>query len=514
MPQRKPDPDPQQSPDAQASKGKGKASPKAARKIGRFRIAGNVVAQLLLAVVIFFQLNYVSCQRYDRWDLTQNRKFTLSDTSVNFLGRLDSDVHLVMAFLRSSELFDDVKGLLSEYERNGGGRVTAEVLDLGRDRQRLAQLRDEHGIEFTGDSLVIFSGERKKIIGAEELVTRENRERRIIEFKGEEALTSALLEVTEQQQKKLYLVFGKRQGEELMAIAEQLSRLASVQNARLESLALEGIPEIPEDADAVILAGNTQPLTEREMKVLSDFWYDQDQDQAQGALIVLLDPSNDDEFLNTFLRTHGVGPRDDRVLSVTSIPGLADRKITDVTVAMLEGPGVAPQLSRMTTQLGGQTQSLAVELESDLLKMDNIHPRPLMITAQNFWGETEFRREDVSFSKEQDHPWPIYTAASVVRGSMDDVTLNRETSRMVVVSNPDLIDPQGNTTKVNADFLMSAINWSLDREQLTGISPRKPSIYVLAVDPAKFSLLQSLITMILPALILFLGGVVWYFRRA
>ena len=492
----------------------GRSETSGSRKWSRFRIAGHVAAQLALAVVVFFQLNYVSCQRYDRWDLTQNRKFTLSDTSLNFLGRLDTDVHLVMAFLRSSEIFDDVKGLLSEYERNGGGRVTAEVLDLGRDRQRLAQLRDEQGIEFTRDSLVILAGDRKKIIGGEELVTRENRERRIIEFRGEEILTSALLEVTEQQQKKLYLVFGKRQGNEAMAIAEQLARLATAQNARLESLALEGIPAIPDDADAVILAGNTQHMTEREMELLADFWHDPDDEEKRGAMIVLLDPSSEDEALHTFLRTHGVGPRKDRVLSSTSIPGLADRKITDVTVALLEGPGMAPQLARMTTQLTGQTQSLAVEIDSDLLKMDNIHPRPLMVTAQNFWGETEFRREDVSFSQQQDNAWPIYTAASVIRGSIDDLTLNRKTSRLVVISNPDLIDPRGNTSKVNADFLMSAVNWTLDREQMAGISPRKPSTYILAVDPAKFSLLQSMITLVLPAAALCVGGFVWMRRRA
>ena len=99
MPERDPTPDPPSDPGDEKPSGTGKASAKTVPRMGRFRIAGNVVAQLILAIVIFFQLNYVSCQRYDRWDLTQNRKFTLSDTSVNFLGRLDSDVHLVMAFL-------------------------------------------------------------------------------------------------------------------------------------------------------------------------------------------------------------------------------------------------------------------------------------------------------------------------------------------------------------------------------------------------------------------------------
>lgn len=479
----------------------------------RLKISGQVMLQILLGLVIFIQANYLSCRHYHRWDLTQNRKFTLSDTSVNFLGQLDSDVSLVMAFLGGSELFDDTRGLLSEYERHSKGRVTAEVLDLSRNRQRLAQLRDEHGIEFSRDSLVIFSRDRKKILSAEELVSRDQATGRVLEFKGEEVLTSALLEVTEQQQKKIYLVIGKRRGEELQTIAEQLSTLVATQNARLESLALEGAPAIPGDADAVILAGNSQPLTEREVELLARFWHDTDDGAKRGALVVLLDPENEDEALHTFLRTHGVGPRDDRVLTVTAVPGLAATKIYDVTVSLLEQPGVAPNLARLTTQLTGQTRSLAVEMDSDLLKMDNIHPRPLMITAQNFWGETDFQSTDVAFSEAQDHAWPIYTAASVVRGAPGDPELRQPASRLVVVSNPDLIDPAGNTSKVNADFVLSALNWALDREELIGISPRKPTAYVLSIDPAKLSLLQNLIILVIPTVALLAAGFVWFVRR-
>jgi hypothetical protein len=490
-----------------------RAPASASRLLERLKIAGHVAVQIALGVVIFFQANYLSCQRYHRWDLSQNRKYTLSDTSRSFVSNLDSDVTLVMAFLGSSELYDDTKGLLSEYERHGAGRIRVEVLDLSRNRERLAALRNEHGIEFTRDAVVILSRDRKKVIAGEELVNRDRSNGRIVEFRGEEVMTSALLEVTEQQQKKIYLVMGKRRGEELQTIARQLTDLSTAQNARVEMLALEGAPEIPSDADAVVVAGNQQPMTEREIGLLADYWHDPDRER-QGSLLVFLDPGTRDEAFDAFLRTHGVGPEDDRVMSVASIPGMASRKISDVTVALLDSPGVAPSLARLTTQLTGQTQSLAVELESDLLKADNIHPRPLMLTAQNFWGETEYDRDEIAFSQDQDHAWPIFTAASVERGLPGDANLKQATSRMVVVGNPNVIDPAGNTAKVNADFAMSALNWTLNREQLVGISPRKPAAYVLPVDPAQFSLLQSLIILIIPALALTAAGAVWYFRRA
>lgn len=479
----------------------------------RIRIAGHVALQMILGVIIFFQANYLSCQRYHRWDLTQNRKYTLSDTSRNFLAKLDTDVTLIMAFLGTSDLADDARGLLSEYERNGGGRVRAEVLDLGRNRQRLAALRDEHGIEFSRDTIVILAGDRTKVIAGEELARRDRPGGRIVEFRGEEVVTSALLEVTERQQRKIYLVMGKRRGEELQKIGEQIGDLAATQNARVEMLSLEGAPAVPDDADAVILAGNDQPLTERETELLSRFWHDED-GEKHGALMVFLNPAVPDPALHAFLRSQGVGPEDDRVMTVAAIPGMAARKIYDVTVGMLANPGVAPELESLTTQLTGQTQSLRVESESDLLRAENVHPRPLMITARNFWGETDFRGEEIAFSESQDHAWPVYTAASVERGMPGDALLKEETSRLIVVGNPNVIDPAGNTAKVNADFAMSALNWALNREAIAGISPRKPAAYVLPVDPAKFSLLQNLIVLALPSLALIGAGAVWLRRRA
>lgn len=498
-------------PETSGSAADGDAS--ASRLWERLRIAGHVALQVFLGLVIFFQVNYLSCQRYHRWDLTQERKYTLSDTSRNFLSHLDSEVTLVMAYLGSSPLHDDTKSLLSEYERHGAGRVRVEVLDLSRSRQRLAELRDQEGLEFNRDSIAILSRDRKKVIAGEELVIRDPASGRIAAFRGEEVLTSALLEVTERQQKKIYLVVGKRRGEEIQSIVRQLTDLAATQNARVEMLALEGAPAIPDDADAVVMAGNQQPLTEREVALLADFWHDPDR-ESQGGLVIFLDPTTSDDSLNAFLRTHGVGPENDRVMSVASIPGMASRKIADVPVALLDNPGVAPSLANLTTQLVGQTQSLAVESDSDLLKAENIHPRPIMMTARNFWGETAYQSEEIAFSEDQDHPWPIFPAASVERGLPGDASLEKPTSRLVVVGNANVIAPDGNTAKVNADFALSALNWALDREQVAGISPRRPAAYVLPVNPAQFSLLQSLIILLLPALALTAAGAVWYFRRA
>ena len=85
---------------------------------------------------------------------------------------------------------------------------------------------------------------------------------------------------------------------------------------------------------------------------------------------------------------------------------------------------------------------------------------------------------------------------------------------MVVVGNSSLISPDGNTSKVAADFVMASLNWTMNREELIGISPRRPTAFTLAIDPGQFGLLQSVTIFLMPGLALLVGGFVWWRRRA
>ena len=85
---------------------------------------------------------------------------------------------------------------------------------------------------------------------------------------------------------------------------------------------------------------------------------------------------------------------------------------------------------------------------------------------------------------------------------------------MVVVGNPDLISHEGNTSKVGADFTMAALNWVMNREELIGITPRRPTAYTLNVSADDQGLLQTVMIFIMPGLALIIGGLVWMRRRA
>ncbi|NOX99227.1 MAG: GldG family protein [Verrucomicrobia bacterium] len=477
--------------------------------VRRLFTALRVAFQVILVVIIYAEVNYLSFDRHEQWDLTQNRKFTLSDTSKNFLNNQQGDVKIIMAFLRSSDLFSDVKALLSEYKRHSNGRVSLEILDLSRDRDRLLDLSNQHGLVFNRNSIVLLTPNRTKVLAAEDLITRSNdKNQRVVEFRGEEVITASLLQVTEKQQKKIYLLVGSRSADELLQIGKQLSAIATTQNARIESLNLSTVNAIPQDADAVFIAGATVDLEPRHIDMLENYWNEQ-----HGGLLIFLNPTVKTPNLNAFIRAYGVAPQDDRVLSVASIPGMALKKTFNVPAAFIPGSPITRNLAGINLQLKGQSQSLKIFTDNELMEAKKIRPLPLMVAGSRFWGETDYQEEVAAFNSKQDNPPPVYTAASIEKGAADDPDMEISSSRMVIVSNPDLIDPAGNTSKTNADFTMASLNWMIDRSELIGISPRKLTTYTLDIEPGDLSLLQTLAIFILPGMALIFAGAIRMLRR-
>ena len=156
----------------------------AKRRLERGRTALLVAVQVVLILLVFFQLNYLSCRRHTAWDLTRNGRFSVSETTQQVVGDLATEVRVVMAFLGSSDLHSEVKGLIAEYDRLGGDRLVAEYLDLSRSRERLGELRDRHGIEFTGDQVVVIGENgRVRTLPAEDFVNRDPSSGAVLTFK-------------------------------------------------------------------------------------------------------------------------------------------------------------------------------------------------------------------------------------------------------------------------------------------------------------------------------------------
>lgn len=481
-----------------------------AKPIPRIRIALNAFLQFFLLLFIFVIVNYLSCRHHSRWDLTLNQKFTLSSTTTGFLQSLDQDVEIIVAFFSGSDVSDDIKGLISEYERAGAPRIKVDYIDPGRNWSRATDLKNKYNLSLEQNAVIIATGDRVKVVSEETMFTRnQGGIGRVTEFRGESALTSALIEAVQKEKKKLYLVTGQRPILELQILMKIVHDHVTTQNAEIHEFFFPNSDSVPEDCDALVLIGPQVDLSPREIEILTAYW-----ENDKGSIILLLDPTAGTPNLHAFLRAQGIVPQDDRVLLAASVPGLDIEKTYTVPAVFLPGSPVTRELMGVHTTFFGQSQSLKVYEDDAVLRDEHISISPLIIVAdQRFWGETAYREDEISFDEKKDNVQPLYVAASVERGAVDDPRLRIKSSRMVVVANSNILDATPQRIGQNHSFFMSAINWMLDREELIGIPPKLPSDYSLNLSPKQSSRIKLIVLVLMPATAFLLAFFVWSVRR-
>lgn len=506
------------------------AKRKAAPALNRWGMGSLLVLQIVFLAIFLIALNYLSAHYYKRVDLSREAAYTLSSATRGYLKHKaiterEKPIKWIMAFRRSSPFYERVRAIAEEYERLSKGKIQLEVLDPMRSPDRAQQVIATYGLPLTRDLIVMdartdngpVSTEDKdgnsilnpnvKLVIADDMAiyTATDNQRKITGFQGEDVMTARLVESIEGRARKMLFIADKSRidAEGDYSPAQSLIHTLQMQNVDLQGVKLSDLAEIPKDVEGIALVAPKYDFTDSEIAVLENYW-----NRPHAALLVLLKPGAAPPKLRTFLRGYGITPRRDRVVA------LVDKRIdTTARGTFTFGVDFTKDLAGQTTSFEGATSSLEVREGADDLMTKQIHPIALVQAADGFWGETKFGEKDTAFDEKEDNKPPLYLAACVTRGAINDDRLASETSRMVVIANTDFLDPKQQRAE-NIDFLASSVNWLMDRQSLTGIGPRTLGTYKLPLLEAQVSFINRVNLLFLPAFLILIGAFVWSSRRA
>ncbi len=96
------------------------------------RYGSLLAVSITVFAAILIAVNYIGTIKNKRWDVTATQQYTLSDQTRNFLGKLDSPLH-IMAFVQDTEQ-QAYRDRLKEYEY-ASKQVSAEYVDPDRKRE-------------------------------------------------------------------------------------------------------------------------------------------------------------------------------------------------------------------------------------------------------------------------------------------------------------------------------------------------------------------------------------------
>ncbi len=454
---------------------------------------GAALLSLLLVVGILVLLNFLNYRHHERWDLSENNLFSLSDQSLKVASNLDRDVEVV-AFFENRAGAEQFENLMKEYQF-ASPRVSYEVVDPQKDPAKVQQYQVERN-----GQIVVKAGEKTQKIDAIQ----------------EQELTNALIKVTRDEEKTVYFLSGH--GERSIDSPEPDGYLAvkaavEQQNYRVEKLNLAVDGEIPEDASLLVMAGvRSQPLP-GELEALDAYL------AGGGKLLLMLEPDTDAD-LSEYLARYGVAVYDDMVLDpspVGQLLGLGPvsplvgsyrpHPITDGFEYSTFFPTVR-SLDTTDSSLGYRSQAL-------------------FSTSGRAWGETELTPgQPARLDDGKDRPGPVPLAVvSVLEPEEDDVggdvpeeieeeKPKKPESRLLVVGDSDFVaNRYVEAASGNLDMFLNMASWLLQDEDLIAVRPKDPTDRKVVLTARESSILYWGLVVFLPVATLVLGIGIWYRRR-
>src|SRR5437870_5984216 len=488
-----------------------------ARKIGRIRIGLNVIVQIVLILFLAAMVNSYAFKHYARWDFSRDQKYALSDKTKRFLDSLKAKMRITVFFSPNTPITADVQNLLTEYQYAGKGKIDIEHIDPERNLSRAKELFDKYKVVTDESLLVLDYDGRNKTVKASEMADLDQSGMtsgegpRVTAFKGEQAITSAMIDLVEGKKKTLGYVTGHK--EPPLSANSPISVLKMFienENIKFQELNLLDLDAISADVKAVMIIGPQYDFSDREMKLLRDFW------DKQGRILVLLDPSAKTPKLRDFLNGLGVKMNDDRLMVFlrTGIQELA--LIRDVQAHFLGDSPITKRLADVRALFFGGTSSLT--LEPDRVRAANIRLEPLIEAEKGYFAETNYNTDDQAKlqADAQKNPGTALTiGASIEKGGSADERVQVNSSRMAVVTNAGFVLDRALTQdQQGLDFVSGCVNWLLSREQLIGISPKvpKPLMFTLAENGLRS--VRWLVLILMPLVPAVFGFVIWWQRRA
>src|SRR6266446_5726572 len=254
--------------------------------------------------------------------------FALSDKTKRFLRSMPGKARITVFFMTNNAIASDVQGMLTEYQYAAKGKLDVENIDPDRNLSRAKALLDKYKVVTGEDLLILDYDGRNKTVKASEMAEVDQgnpmfgEPSKVTAFKGEQAVTSALMELVEGKKNTIGYVLGHKEppiaeppptSTPTEATASPIGVLKTFienENIKLQELNLFEVGAVPSELKAILIDGPQYDFSDREMKLLRDFW------GKQGRILLLLDPGAKTPKLNAFLNEVGVKANDDRLMAM------------------------------------------------------------------------------------------------------------------------------------------------------------------------------------------------------
>ncbi len=448
----------------------------------------NMGTLVLLVIALLGVVNFVGYRHNKKWDLTEEKLNSLSDQTITMVQKLNQDLEITGFFTESRPEDEAARGQfrqLTKMIQDEASKVQIKLINP----LKKPDVAKAYKVDMSG--VVVFKyGEKQTTVT--DLT--------------EEAFANAIVKITREKNKILYVLKGHGEldmdeADKELAAGRFIKALRD-SSYNVNPLSLLETGKVPEDADAILILGATQPLLETETQLLLNYAAN------GGRLFIAMDPGKRHN-LGELTRRFGISFGGDYIIDqVGQMLGLS------AAVA------VGTEFSK-TSEISKNFQNVQVGLllASSLKRAEGANPELKTDDIVRTTPAT-FSKRDISGkvkAEESDPRGPFTMVMSSVGKGKVLLPAGSETKdfSVVVVSSSSLVSNQffDAAFPLNRDLALNAVSSLAKDTDLITVRPKEPKGTRLVITRTNLLIVILAFFIPLPLLMFGSGFVVWLRRR-
>jgi ABC-type uncharacterized transport system involved in gliding motility auxiliary subunit len=462
----------------------------AQRLFGRnLRFGTNLAIAAIAVLGIIALVEAISLRHSHRFDLTANKRYSLSPQSQQLLAELPQPVKVTAFYQDAQAARESAKDLLDQYAYYGK-QFTYEFIDPDRN----PGVAKRYGITSYGTIVLESGAKEEKVLAADE-----------------ENLTNALLKIIREGKKVVYFLEGH--GEHSINNAEregysEAKRAIESQNYEAKPLSLLTEGKLPDDASILIIAGPRKDLLEGELAEITRFI------ERGGKVMFLVNPEGP-PGLTPYLADYGIQVVEGVVVDPVSRLFGADYLMPVITT--YEEHPITKNFEVASFF------PLALSVKTTDKMPERVSAQVLAKTSPNSWLERgQEERQGITRGEarlayhegyDEKGPVPVIAVATVTPRREGSTEQEPKKARIVVFGDSDFASNNYLNLSGNRDLFLNTVSWLAEEENLIAIRPKEGGSFFTPVTATQERLIFWLSMIVLPAVVVGSGVATYMWRR-
>lgn len=442
-------------------------------------------ADLILLIILFtgvlVLINYIAFRHNPRFDLTPEKRFSLAPQSVSILKSLTNDVQTTVFIKQDKQHdFDDLLELFSR----ASSHFHYSFINLEKNPAKAEAL----GIRAIGAGIVEYNGRKEKV-----------------QYFTEEKLTSALIRLTEKNERIVRFVTGHGEKDiynfDDKTGYHMVKQALESENYLVEDILLMQLEKVPEDTIVLVVGGPKKDFFQKELDMLDKYLRD------GGRLLMLCDPCPLPRIekylqkLNIRLERNFIIDKKSKLLGLDDMSPII---VTDKShpIAKYMNDAVVFPVCRSVIPTNGAGIGMSILAQS----------------GPDSWAEQDTEsvyNDQPRFDKDRDIKGPVPVAVVTPVQPADKGRRAEEAGQAVIMGNSSFASNHYINVLGNKDLFLNTVNWLAEKKLL--LSTRKKAgqtpVSMLFLTENENKLLLWSAVIIEPGIILLLGLLVALWRR-